>query len=78
MKVTVTENEGCFSIEAHAEDMVEAALLTRFGMNATREIRYLATDVSATGTFSTALVLAKAKNANSDVPNRNRKSRRSK
>ena len=70
MKVTVTEYEGCFGIELHAEDIKEAATLTRMGVNATREVRTFASWVSMDGEFSASVVFGKNKKANSDIVRR--------
>lgn len=73
MKIHVVENEGCFGLTLTAEDIKEAALLTRLGANATKEIRYFTTSASQEGEFSTGIVFGKDKRGGGDVPNRNRR-----
>lgn len=70
MKSTFLEHDGCFAIEFESETMAEAALLVRFGMNSTAEIRHKSTAVERQGGFSTAVVIAKHKRADSAVPKR--------
>jgi hypothetical protein len=65
----MTEGE-CFGIHLEAENMNEAALLTRFGMNSTKELRYCAVSVETGGQFTAAIVVAKNKKATSEVPKR--------
>lgn len=67
MKVTVEESEGCFSIHVEAEDIKEAAVLTRMGMNARKEVRSFSTDVFQDGTFSAYVVFGKHRKANSGI-----------
>ena len=73
MKVTTPEVGGCFSIELQAENLEEAALLTRFGMNATRQLNHFSASADEKGKFSLHAVFAKGKNAGNDIPNRYRK-----
>lgn len=68
MKVELREHGGCFEVHMTAESLVEAAQLTRMGMNSTKEIRTLATYVSESGTFSLSCVVGKAKRASNEVP----------
>lgn len=71
MKATLTEYYGCFSIELEAETLAEAAIITRAGMNSTKELRSLDAYVGAQdGTFVLSTVLAKSKKANGNVPKR--------
>ena len=70
MKITMHEYEGCFSFELEAETLADAALLTRFGMNATRTVQYVSCNVNQGGKFEGGLVISKHKRANSDVPKR--------
>lgn len=70
MKITLTEHDGCFAFDLAAETLPDAALLTRLGMNATKEIRHASTNVSRDGRFEAGVVIAKHKHANNDVPKR--------
>jgi hypothetical protein len=70
VKIEFLEHEGCFEVCLEAETKSEAALLVRFGMNRTDEIRSSYTNVSQTGEFSNSIVFGKSKRANSDVPKR--------
>jgi len=72
MKVTMIEHEGCFSFEMTAETMQEAALLVRFGTNATTEIRSTAAMACKDGSFSGYCMIGKRKNANSYVRSANK------
>lgn len=70
MKTTFVENDGCFAITFVAENMEEAALCVRAGVNSTSEVRYKAAYACKGGHFEFSLVLGKHKNANSDLPKR--------
>ena len=70
MKITFTEHSGCFAFEMVAETMADAALLTRFGMNRTNEIRSGDTFVNANGSFNASLIVGKCKKAFETVPRR--------
>ena len=70
MKIEFAENDGCFHFSMRAENMADAALLVRFGMNATKEIRHLSASVNADGTFMGGLVLGKHAKADNYVPRR--------
>ena len=39
MKVTVKEFDYCFSIDLYPENMEDTAVLSRFAMNSTKEVR---------------------------------------
>ncbi|MGN6555626.1 MAG: hypothetical protein ACTHLW_18110 [Verrucomicrobiota bacterium] len=68
MKAIFLEHEQCFTIEFEAENMQEAALLVRFGMNRTKEIRHASATVTKDGRFDAAIVFGKSKRANNYVP----------
>lgn len=70
MKVIVHEFEGCFSIDLTAENMKEAATLTRMGMNRTQEIRSAESSASESGEFCASIVFAKSKRASTRIPRR--------
>lgn len=70
MKATVTEYDGCFSIDLQAETMSEAATLVRMGMNRTEKIHYATSTVEKNGGFNSSFVFKKSKRANNDVPKR--------
>jgi hypothetical protein len=70
MKVELSEYGECFSIDLSAEDMKEAALLTRMGMNSKKEITMIDTYINQDGTFKFNLVLPKSKKANNYIPKR--------
>ena len=53
-----------------AENMADAALLVRFGVNATNEVRHLSAIANGDGTFGGSLVLGKHKKASNYVPRR--------
>lgn len=70
MKISLTEYDGSFSFDMTAETMADAALLTRFGMNSTKEIRYDSASANQNGTFEAGLVIAKIKRATNIIPKR--------
>ncbi len=70
MKVKAQEEEGCFGVTLEAETMAEGALLTRLGMNATSEIRYCRANANRDGTFTWAIVFAKHRRADCEIPKR--------
>lgn len=70
MRIELIEHEGCFAFNLQAESIAEAALLVRFGTNATHEIRTLSACANADGSFTGDLVLAKHRRANNDIPRR--------
>jgi hypothetical protein len=47
MKVSVAEYEGCFGFTFTAESMEDAINITRIGVNGTKVLKYIASDVSA-------------------------------
>ncbi len=70
MKATLQEHEGCFAIELEAENLPEAATLTRFAMNRTDRVRHAGSTVSLQGEFSSCVTFAKSRRANNDIPKR--------
>jgi hypothetical protein len=71
--VRVTENGGCFAISLQAETLQDAALLTRLGMNATKDMRYVGTSAYEDGRFEFGIVIGKHKRATERVPSRGEK-----
>lgn len=67
MKITMTENSGCFAFNMEAENIIDAALLVRFAVNRTVEVRYANTYACEDGKFHGSLVIGKAKNATSEI-----------
>jgi hypothetical protein len=63
MKLIFKEFDHDFYLNFVAEDMQEAALLVRFGMNATKELRHTSTSVESSGHFSANISIGKRKNA---------------
>jgi hypothetical protein len=70
MKITLEEHDGCFAFDMQAETTAEAALLVRFGMNRTNEIRTAGVQANRDGTFTGNLIFGKHKHANNDIPKR--------
>lgn len=70
MIIELTEHEGCFGFEMTAENMQDAALLVRFGVDGTKEVRHISATVDQGGAFAAALVMGKAKQANNYLPRR--------
>lgn len=68
MKATFIEHEGCFAVGLEAENMAEAALLVRFGMNRTKELSHCGTDVYRDCSVISRVLIGKRKDSNSDVP----------
>lgn len=67
MKFTLLEHDGCFGFEIEPESIADAALLVRFALNATKEVRGIDTTAYSNGTFKTYLVLGKRKKANGEI-----------
>ena len=72
MKFTMIEHEGCFSFEMEAETMQDAALLVRFGTNATTEIRSISTSACKDGSFNSYCVIGKRKKADQYIRSANK------
>ena len=74
MKAELTEHEGCFAIELEAETVVEAALIARFAINHTKEIRgtggRVDKPIGQESCFSAYIVVGKRKDAGSSIPRR--------
>jgi hypothetical protein len=70
MKVRVFENSGCFGIELEPENTTEINLLVRMGMNTTSQLRSCRTYAHNNGVFSSSVVIAKHRRADSDIPKR--------
>lgn len=63
MKSELTENAGCFHIQLTAENLEEAALISRFGLNHLKKINSSGVTVQANGKFELWLVTDKRVNA---------------
>jgi hypothetical protein len=70
MKITFAEHAGCFAFDLVAETMADAALLTRFGMNRTNEVRSADAFANENGSFHGCLIVAKHKKAANAIPRR--------
>lgn len=70
MKAKLREHPGCFGIDLTAETMEDAALLVRFGMNRTSELRNAGAMVNQDGSFSAYMVIGKRKDADATVQRR--------
>ena len=68
MKIKFTEAEGCFFFDLEAETMQEAALLTRFSVNRSKEVRHAEAVVTSTGGFEASVVIGKIKKPTSAIP----------
>jgi len=73
MKVSFTEHAGCFSLVLCADTMIEAAALTRFGMNGLVEPTYCEAAVNESGMFEASVVWQKHKRSSSTIPHRGRR-----
>lgn len=67
MKIEVNEESECFGFDLKPENVEEAALLVRFGLNATKELRCVDTTAYRDGTFTTWIVIGKKKNDSGSV-----------
>jgi len=68
MKITLTEHDGCFNLDFEAENLADAALLVRFGMNRTKEVQNGHTVANANGTITGYVNFGKNKRNNNYVP----------
>lgn len=77
MKATVTEYQGCFSIDLKAETLAEAATLVRMGVDARKKVQGIYAFVNegkkdnAGEEFHSAVVLKKHGKSNNHLPRRN-------
>jgi hypothetical protein len=62
VKIKLMEHEQCFAITFEAENMADAALLVRFRIGATKEIRSRMMIAQPTGLIDGSVVFGKAKN----------------
>jgi hypothetical protein len=67
MKISFHEYNEAFSVQLEAENMADAAKLTRFGLNATKERIYMNTQVNSDNTFSAYISLGKRKRRQSTI-----------
>ena len=67
MQVKLTEFSRCFGIDLVPDTMEEQALLIKFGMNATKEVKNLATTVHVDNKIFSWFVLGKRKQSVSVV-----------
>lgn len=68
MRITLTEMDGCFSFDLEAETIQDAALLTRFSVNRSKEVRHAEAIVTSTGGFEASVVIGKIKKSTSAIP----------
>lgn len=68
MKIEVHEFDHCFCFELAAETLEEAALLVRFGINATTELRGSNAWAGAKGPIGVSIDIGKRKASTSTVP----------
>lgn len=67
MKVLMHEEDDRFAFELEPETIAEAALLVRFGMNATKELKMVDTTAYRDGTFQTWICIGRKKQSNGSV-----------
>lgn len=70
MKVNVNEFGSQVEIHMEAETKEDAAQLVRLGMNTTKEMLYIRSDVYSTGTVSSTVCIKKHYRADVLVPRR--------
>ena len=61
MKVKMHDNDDRFSFELEPETIAEAAMLVRFGLNATKELKNTDTTAYRDGTFQTWIAIGQKK-----------------
>jgi len=61
MKATMHDHDEQFSIELEPETIAEAAMLVRFGLNVTKEVKCADTIAYRDGTFLTWIAVGKRK-----------------
>lgn len=67
MKISFNEYGGCFEVAMTAETVQEAALLARFGINGTKEVRSIGAHAFLDGTFTAHVVIGKRRNHQSAI-----------
>lgn len=68
MKVTVHEFKQSFAVQITSPDTVkEAAVVTRFGMLATKDIRFVGTSLTDNGEYELWIELGKARKYSSRI-----------
>lgn len=73
MKVDLKEHDGSFCFYFQAENMADAALVTRIGANAKKVVCSLNSFADKDGSFHGYVVISKNKKADSSIPNRGQK-----
>ena len=58
---------GSFGIDFEAENLEDAALLVRFGINFTKEVIYASTDASSDGRITSCVVIGKKKKSEGQI-----------
>ena len=67
MKANLTEYDRVFLVELIAEDMSEAAIIARFGINSTKELMHKSARVYKEGQFSATISIGKRKQPESVI-----------
>jgi hypothetical protein len=67
MKIQLVEREQCFAVEFEAENLADAALLVRFGVGGTKEIRSRHVVARIEGKLEGCIVFGKSKKRVGDV-----------
>lgn len=70
MKVTINEYNGCFEISLEPENMEEQSKLIRLGMNRTKVLKSLSTNVWQDLKTNTHIVVGKSKMSSSTIRSR--------
>ena len=71
MKIQVTEHNDSFLFNLEAETLEDAAFLTRFGLNRTKQLRYAEADAWENGKFSGDICFGKNKKFSSTIKRKN-------
>lgn len=67
MKIEAAEHQNCFLFTLTAESIEDAALLVRFGLNRTKELKYASAQASEEGKFTGDICFGKKKNWTSNI-----------
>jgi len=70
VKAKLNEYKHCFEISLEAETARDIAQLVRMGMNSTKELKSVATDVYSDATVVSYLIVGKRQRSDGRVPKR--------
>ncbi len=70
MKAIIDERSACFTIALTAENLQEAALITRFGMNTKKQLKHINSYATKDGDFTSFIVVAGRSKGGAGIPRR--------